>query len=267
MKRYKTAAMLALIEQSPAAVAAHDKSAWLALFARQFMVEDPVGSQAVTATPADTLARFYETFIAANQIRFAVARDYCGPCTVVRDLDIHITMAPGVAPSVPMHLVYEIDEEHDQLRIKRLAAHWELAPMMLQLLRMGLPALPVMWRMSLRMYQQLGIKGMLGFARAALTRRGRLYHLLEQLVTALNCQDHAALNRCLVANGKISDNNGATVPLAALKGLRVTKKIAAGHWISASLTLPSGNALLLAETDAAHRQLLRCSVFFDTTAV
>ena len=35
---------LALVERSPAAVAVHDKAAWLALFARYNLVEDPVGS-------------------------------------------------------------------------------------------------------------------------------------------------------------------------------------------------------------------------------
>ena len=40
---YDRDACLALVERSPAAVAVHDKAAWLALFTRYNIVEDPVG--------------------------------------------------------------------------------------------------------------------------------------------------------------------------------------------------------------------------------
>ena len=81
--RFSKDQMLAVVNASPAAVAAHDKSQWLGLFSRQGIVEDPVGSAAhvrkAGLQAVDPLDPFYETFIAPNDIRFEVERDLvCG---------------------------------------------------------------------------------------------------------------------------------------------------------------------------------------------
>ena len=145
---------LRLVERSPAAVRAHDKQAWLALFAIHHVVEDPVGSTPHrTGVPgnrgrqrgAAPLSRFYDTFIAANDIRFHVDRNIVCGLHVVRDLTIEIAMSPQVTVHVPMHLLYELTEEGGELRISRLAAHWELWPMLRQQQR-------VMIRLQLRPY-------------------------------------------------------------------------------------------------------------------
>ena len=188
--------LLALIERSPAAVAAHDRSHWLALFARDGVIEDPVGSRPVRVSMAGATERFYETFIAPNDIRFEVQADYVGPQQVLRDLTIHIRMAPAVTVLVPMHLRYEITSEDGSPKISHLAAHWELVPMMGQLLGKGLPAWPVMANMSIRMLQQLGLAGLLGFSRAALTPRRRHGRLLDALIHALQMQSYPALAQC-----------------------------------------------------------------------
>ena len=53
--QFSDADCLALAGRSPAAVAVHDKSAWLSLFARHNRVEDPVGSAPhVSAAPDPT---------------------------------------------------------------------------------------------------------------------------------------------------------------------------------------------------------------------
>ena len=128
---------LALVECSPAAVAAHDKQGWLQIFARDCVVEDPVGSvphvcSAGDQGPDSPLSRFYDTFISANDICFLVERDIVCDRHVVRDLSIEITMSPQVVVTVPMHLLYELTQQDGELRIARLAAHWELGPMLRQ---------------------------------------------------------------------------------------------------------------------------------------
>jgi hypothetical protein len=250
------------IECSPAAVAAHDKAAWLALFARHFTLEDPVGSRPVNAQSPGTIDRFYDTFIAPNTIRFDVYRDYFGPRTVVRDLDIHITMSPAVSVCVPMHLSYELCTENGGLKISRLAAHWELVPMISRLLKCGTQALPVMSSLSGRMIKQMGIGGMLGFSQAALTPRKQHYRLLDDLIVAINCQDHIAVKRCMVSEDvSIIDSEGKKLPLAGLRGIKVEKRIAAGQWISASVTLAETSGVLLGEICQKHKKLLNCTIY------
>ena len=166
---------LAFVERSPAAVAAHDKAAWLSLFARYNVVEDPVGAapqvtgifDSRTGYPSNgRLSRFYDTFIAPNSIRFEVAQDTVCGLHVVRDLTIEITMAPEVVVRVPMHLLYELTVEAGELKIFRLAAHWELRPMLQQQIAQGRAFLGVGAASSARMLRHQGVLGMVGFMRA-----------------------------------------------------------------------------------------------------
>lgn len=154
---------LAVVEKSPAAVAAHNKAAWLGLFASYSLVEDPVGSRPCVSRPGDTgdgapLSKFYETFIAPNDIQFKVLRDMVTGTTVVRDLRLEITMAGGSQVTTPMHLLYELVEEAGELKVFRLAAYWELPGVLKQ--RSG--GMGAFWRM-LRI---LGVGGVIGFLRA-----------------------------------------------------------------------------------------------------
>ena len=128
----------ALVERSPAAVAAKDKSAWLSLFARYNLVEDPVGSDPQISGVYDRrtgyrslarLSRFFDTFIAPNTIRFHVDRDVVCGLHVLRDLTIEITMSPTLVVRVPVHLLCELTIDDGALKIFRLAAHGELWPM------------------------------------------------------------------------------------------------------------------------------------------
>lgn len=120
------------VEQSPAAVAAQDRKKWLSLFADFSVIEDPVGSHPhinglydrKTARRGNgPLQRFYDTFIDGNTVLFHREKDFvCGPY-VMRDLDLE---PGGIGTRVPMHLLYELIEEQGELKVKRLAAHWEV---------------------------------------------------------------------------------------------------------------------------------------------
>lgn len=175
LKQFGDADCLALVDKSPAAVAAHDKTAWLALFARYNIVEDPVGSSPHITGIYDQrtgyrgrggLSRFYDTFIAPNTIRFFVERDVVCGLHVVRDLTIEIVMSAKVTVRVPAHLLYELAVEGGELKISRLAAHWELAPMLRQQMASGMPFLAVGMAAFGRLWRHQGLSGTAGFMRA-----------------------------------------------------------------------------------------------------
>lgn len=60
--------LLAAVERSPQAAAAHDRAGWVGLFTGDARVEDPVGSQPQVGHEA--IGRFYDTFIGPRDITF-----------------------------------------------------------------------------------------------------------------------------------------------------------------------------------------------------
>lgn len=168
---------LDVVKASPDAVNAKDSKRWVDLFSSFCMVEDPVGSSPHFGGIFDrrsgvrghgAIQRFFKTFIEPNAITFHVEHDMVCGDEVVRDLTIEITMAADVTVKVPMHLLYELTEEQEQLKIKRLAAYWQLLPMIKQLLALGVPAIPVLLALSWRMLTVQGIGGMVGFSKGFL---------------------------------------------------------------------------------------------------
>jgi len=244
---YDREACMALVDKSPAAVAVHDKSAWLALFARYNIVEDPVGSAphlsgAETGRkPAGSLDGFYETFIAANDIRFHVDRDIVVGLHVVRDLTLEINMAPSVTVRTPMHLLYELREEEGELKIFRLAAHWEMLPAMKQQIASGVssvrPALGSGWRML----RHLGVVGMFGFLRALSSVGVDGKARVEQFVNYFNRREEYALRSLFADPDMVIEfpGGGRQLSIAELIGeggeLTAKKLISAGNVTSASV--------------------------------
>lgn len=156
------AELLAVVQESPTAVAAHDKAAWLSLFAPNAVVNDPVGSAPHVGEEA--ISRFYDMFIAPNDISFDAGADVVCQMTVIRDLTIHTAMAPGVLMHIPAHLRYELELIDGVPRIRGLYAHWELIAMIGQLLGTGIRGARVGAAMAPRMLRTLGISGIVGFA-------------------------------------------------------------------------------------------------------
>lgn len=249
--------MLEAVYASPAAVAAGDKAQWISIFARYNIVEDPVGSAPHLSGVYDAasgrrgkgpLSRFFDTFIAPNTIVFHVRRDIVCHETVVRDLDIEIAMGPVVRVSVPMHLVYELVEERGELRIFRLAAHWEFLPMVTQAMGFGWDSLKTMGGLGWRMFRQQGIGGILGFCRAlsCVGERGKL--AAAEFARAWNMADEPAL-ASMFDSGVVNVEwpsprvfRDAEALLAWRPGaeLRLSKLLAAGHTVSASFELGEG---------------------------
>lgn len=154
-----------VVEASPAAVAAHDKDAWTALFARDGAVHDPVGPP--PQTDPEAIARFYDMFIAPNTIVFEVEHDLILPGEreglMIRDLTVHTTMSTGVTLHIPMHLRYTVTDGPDGPAITGLYAHWELRGMIAALLLSGPRGLAAGALLGPRLFRTLGPRAALGF--------------------------------------------------------------------------------------------------------
>ncbi len=124
--------LLETVEKSPAAVSAQNRDEWLALFSDWGVIEDPVGSQPHLSGLYDRrsgkrgnapLERFYDTFIDGNTVIFHRDKDFVCGHYVMRDLELE---PGGMGVRVPMHLLYELTDEGGVLKVKRLAAHWDV---------------------------------------------------------------------------------------------------------------------------------------------
>lgn len=258
MTEFSPQQCLALVERSPAAVAVHDKPAWLGIFARYNIVEDPVGSPAHLSGVYDArekrsgngpLSRFYDTFIAPNDIRFEVDRDVVCGLHVVRDLTIVITMSPRVVVRTPMHLRYELQEEGGELRIFRLAAHWEMAGAVSQQMAHGLESLKVGMATGWRMVRNLGPRGTMGFMRALSNIGDAGKQQVNHFVRYFNAGDIAAAQALLdhpelpVGWPACGQARSLGQLLADGDTLRFGKMLAAGNWVTASFDLQQGGEL------------------------
>lgn len=249
MSSERERAMLACAAASPVAVAAHDKPVWLGLFADDGEVCDPVGSRPHRGAAA--LSRFYDTFIAPNDVRFEVDLErVCGD-TVVRDVTIRIRMSTGLEVTVPAHLRYELGGAPQALRIHRLSAHWELLPMVLRTLRTGWIGLRTYSRLSLHMLRCQGIGGVFGFMRAFLGVGQRGKRRVEALLCALRDGDQGALRRLLGQDAAVD-----ALPMGN-DTLQWHKLIAAGRHVTASVHdgTRSGVALFELDRRGGFRQL------------
>mgnify|MGYP000678131720 CR=1 FL=1 len=268
-------ACMACVEGSPAAVAVHNKPEWLSLFADCAVVEDPVGSKPqINLRDKDSgpLGRFYETFIAGNEIRFHVDHDVVCPGAVVRDLDIEIRMSAKVSVRVPMHLLYELTAEGGEVRIKRLAAHWELAPMIKQQMRFGFASALVGIHSFWRMLKHMGLSGVQGFAQARQTIGDTGKAKAQAFVTAFNSKSEKALAALFAPDGMVAWPYGHDCALQdwAIPGgmLRVEKLLSAGRVTTATVYYQNGDqqqrGVALFQFDRQQLLLRRVQFFMET---
>ena len=249
--------LLEIAKLSPAAVARHDKRAWVDLFSRHGIIEDPVGSRPhhnglydrrSGVRGAAPIERFFDTFISPNDITFHVDHDIVAAPLVVRDLAIELVMAPGVTARVPMHLLYEITEEEGALKIAHLRAHWEMLPMVRQVLNKGWPGLMVLNRLGIRLITTQGVGAVFGFSLALLGLHAAGKTALRRFVDAVNRKDRVTL-----ASLFDERNDGIAFPAAGRcvapesfceqvdLSLSVTKLISSGYVTSCSFTVRSGD--------------------------
>jgi hypothetical protein len=217
--------LIAFVNRSPERVAAHDRAAWLALFDPDGEVEDPVGVGAARRGRGvrgvrgdDELARFYDTFIGPNDVRFEVAQDLCVGRHVVRDVTIHIRLPTGLAVHVPAYLRYDLAAARGALRIARMAAHWELPSIARQCLSAGVRGARTLASNTARILRVQGPAGAAAYTRAMVTGLGAKGHALAHaLADALNARDEARLRALFVDAGpRVEWVPDAPAPPAAL---------------------------------------------------
>lgn len=220
-----TTEILGVVRSSPAYVARHDKDGWIGIFAEGYVIEDPVGSEPVRG---EAISAFWDTFIAPNDIVFVVHHEWVDGFDVVRDVTIETTLQTGVVVRTPAHLRYELD---DSLKVTRMAAHWEPAPVFAQLMRPRTAYARSLGSMSLRMLRGLGLGGTLRFAGAvrSVGRRGK--QALEQHL-----------------GDSVED---------------LSKVIAAGSWVTASGRVDGRPAAVFARLDRRTRAVLDCRIYTD----
>jgi ketosteroid isomerase-like protein len=111
-----------------AAVEAKDKEAWLALFADDAVVEDPIGPSAFDPEGRghrgrEAIGTFYDNVIAANEsIRFAIEHSFLCGDEVANVGVIRITFPGGTA--VEVDGVYTYKRSADD-KLVALRAYWE----------------------------------------------------------------------------------------------------------------------------------------------
>jgi hypothetical protein len=249
--------LLDVAKASPAAVASHDRSTWVALFSRHAVIEDPVGSRPHHSglhdrrsgvRGAGPLDRFYDTFIAPNEIAFHIEHDVVVPPYVLRDVAIELTMAAGLNVRVPMHLLYEITEEEGVLKIAHLRAHWELLPMVREVLGNGWPGVATMNRLGLRMIVNQGFGAVLGFSSAILGIHGTGKRVVTRFVDAVNGRNKTELGALFsrgsagIRFGQERESLNPESFCEQLGGvLSVTKLISSGYVTSCTFTVRSGD--------------------------
>ncbi|WP_245714132.1 nuclear transport factor 2 family protein [Nocardia vaccinii] len=244
--------LLAAVEASPRAVAAHDRAAWVGLFASGARVEDPVGSRPHIGREA--IERFYDTFIAPNGIVFRVEHDVVCGTTVFRDLGIETTMSTGVTLRVPMHLRYDLERVGEVLRIRELHAHWELPVMIVQLLAAGVRGLGAAARLAPQLLGNQGIGGALGFARGFVRVGSAGKRVATGLIEDAARGDVDRVRAALTPDAVLEWPAGVAVDPAAFvaqaAGTGVSKPIAAGRYVTVSVETTAGRGI--AELVVAH---------------
>lgn len=250
-----TERLLAAVQRSPELVAAHDRAGWCGLYTEDGEINDPVGSRPHHGHQA--IGRFYDTFIAPNQIVFHLGHDLACGMTVWRDLEVETRMSTGLRMRVPMHLRYDLVEQGGALKIRRLRAHWELPRMILRLLGGG----PRGWWTSLRLGPQMiahqGLGGMAGFMRGLAGVGGAGKRAAAGFLYAAARGDRQAAFAQLATAARLESWTGAAMApndcIAILREAEVGKMLAAGRSVSASLRLGGRHGLALFEFEPGAR--------------
>jgi ketosteroid isomerase-like protein len=120
-------------QRSIAAVQAKDKAAWLALFAEDAVVQDPVGTSFLDETGDghrghEAIGAFFDSNIApVERIRFDLKDSFAAGDEVANVATIHMTLPGGATSRCEGVFVYRV---RDDGKLVSLRAFWEVDRMM-----------------------------------------------------------------------------------------------------------------------------------------
>jgi hypothetical protein len=241
--------LLAAVERSPQAAAAHDRAGWVGLFTADGRIEDPVGSRPHVGHTQ--IGRFYDTFIGPRDITFHRDLDIVAGTTVLRDLELEVSMGAAVTMRIPAVLRYDLRELNGHWRISRLRAYWELPAMMLQFLRTGFRAASPAMQLSSGLFANQGIRGTAGFMRGFGRVGARHKRLVRAVIEAIAGGDQPAAFSALSPSSRITLGDDEPLDGARfvehLDGARCTKMIGAGSAVAVSLDSARGRAIMFVD--------------------
>lgn len=241
--------LLATVEQSPQAAAAHDRDGWVQLFTSDAGVEDPVGSQPHVGH--ERIGRFYDTFIGPRDIKFHRDLDIVTGQTVLRDLELEVAMGPGVTMYIPAFLRYDLRDINGEWKIARLRAYWELPAMMAQFLRSGSRAVAPALKLSRGLLGNQGWRGTVGFLSGFRRPGARHKKLVATFLNAVTRGDKGAALRTLSSGAAITLGDDDPLDMAELleqlDSARWSKVIGAGSTIIVGINSTHGRGILFAD--------------------
>jgi len=241
--------LLAAVERSPQAAAAHDRAGWVALFADDGRIEDPVGSRPHVGHRQ--IGRFYDTFIGPRDITFHRDLDIVFGTVVLRDLALEVAMGSAVTMFIPAFLRYDLREANGEWRIAELRAYWELPAMMAQFLRTGSRAVSPALQLARGLLGNQGLRGTAGFMTGF--RRAGVRHkkLVGTFLSAVVRRDQAGARRALSPTATITLGDKDPLDLAELSerldGAGSTKMNSAGPTVAVSLDSGHGRGIMFAD--------------------
>jgi ketosteroid isomerase-like protein len=117
--------------RSMRAVEAGDRDGWLALFAPDAVVQDPVGVSPLDPSGeghrgVDAIAAFYDNIISTGTVQFAIRESYAAANEVANVGTITTTLGDGMRSMVDGVFTYRIDDEG---RLAAMRAFWEFEAM------------------------------------------------------------------------------------------------------------------------------------------
>ena len=241
--------LMAAVERSPQAAAAHDRAGWVGLFTADGRIEDPVGSRGHLGT--ERIGRFYDTFIGPRDIKFHRDLDIVFGTVVLRDLELEVAMGPSVTMYIPALLRYDLREANGEWRIAVLRAYWELPAIMLQFLRSGSGAISPGLQLSRNLLGNQGLKGAAGFMTGFRRVGARHKELVGKFLNAVTRGDKFAAAPALSSTAAITlgDNDPLDLAelVAQLNGASWGKTIGAGPTVAVSLNSGHGGGIVFAD--------------------
>jgi ketosteroid isomerase-like protein len=114
--------------RSRTAVQSQNREAWLALFAEDAVVQDPVGPSAFDETGlghhgTKAIAAFWDTVIAPNPISMSIQGSYAGAQEVANVITITTEFPDGSRAEVPGVAIYKVNAAG---KVVSLRAFWEM---------------------------------------------------------------------------------------------------------------------------------------------
>lgn len=258
--------VLAAVERSPRAAAAHDRAGWVELFTPYGHVVDPVGSRPHRGRAQ--IRRFYDTFIGPRQITFHRDADVVVGSTVIRDLELEVAMGSTLTLRIPAYLRYDVQQVGGEPRIAALYAFWELPTMVGQFLQAGVRSAPAGARLTAGLLRNQGVFGTAGFLRGLRTVHTSGKRSFAQFLDDACAGDEVAVRRRLADGALITrgddDRIRAADLLTRLAGTRWRKIVGAGNTLVASADHAGGRDVIVAEVRSKPFTVSRVRYFSES---